>query len=197
MPVITIDDAGDAVALAEALAAGGLEVLEITLRTAAALDAIEAIRSGCPDLLVGAGTVLSPVQLRTVHDAGGQFAVSPGFTAMLARAARETDIPLLPGAVTAGEIQHALEHGLTALKFFPAAAAGGPAMLRNFAAVFGQVSFCPTGGIDEQSLRDYLALPNVRCVGGSWLAPASLVRAGNFAEITRRAAAAVASGKAQ
>lgn len=190
MPVITIDEAGDAVELAQALAAGGLRVLEITLRTAAAIDAIEAIRTACPDLIVGAGTVLSAIQLRSVQDAGGQFAVSPGFTPSLARAARDAGLPLLPGAVTAGEIQHALEHGLTALKFFPAAAAGGPGLLGNFAQVFQQVRFCPTGGIDVNNARDYLALPNVDCVGGSWVAASSLVRNRDYDEITRRAAAA-------
>lgn len=190
LPVITIDDAGDAVALADALTAGGIDVVEITLRTAAALDAIEAIRTARPDVLVGAGTVLSPVQLRAVQDAGGQFAVSPGFTPVLARAAAESRVPLLPGAVTASEVQLAMEHGLTALKFFPAAAVGGPGLLRNFAAVFDAVRFCPTGGIDRQTMNDYLQLPNVPCVGGSWIASGSLLRERDFAAITRRASAA-------
>lgn len=190
LPVITIADPADAVALADALAAGGIDVLEITLRTDGAIDAIEAIRKARPEMIVGAGTVLSAVQCRAVQEAGGQFAVSPGFTPTLGRAAHEAGLPLLPGAVTAGEIQLALEHGLTALKFFPAAAAGGPGLLRNFAAVFEQVRFCPTGGIDRQSMNEYLQLPNVACVGGSWITASSLQRERDWAAITRRAAAA-------
>ncbi len=192
MPVLTIQRVEDAVPLADALAAGGLRVLEITLRTDAAIDAISAIRETRPTLVVGAGTVLTPKQMGAVSTAGGQFAVSPGLTATLVEAAEECEMPYLPGVVTAGEIQHAMEAGLDALKFFPAAAAGGPGLLKNYASVFPQAIFCPTGGIRLDNMRDYLGLKNVGCVGGSWIAPRQLVDDGDWAAIERLARQATA-----
>lgn len=191
MPVLTIRDASTAPALADALAAGGLRVLEITLRSADAVEAIEAVRSSRPDLVVGAGTVLSATQMRAVADAGAQFAVSPGFTPALAQSAVQAGLPYLPGVVTAGEIQSALERGLGALKFFPAAAAGGATLLANYASVFPDVRFCPTGGIGPDNMCDYLALPNVACIGGSWLAPSRLIDSRDWAAITQRVTAAL------
>lgn len=197
MPVLTIDDADHAVRLADALLEGGISVVEITLRTAAAIEAIEAVRRSCPEVTVGAGTVLSPLQMRAVRDAGGQFAVSPGFTSKLAKAAQQTGLPYLPGTVTAGEIQHALEHDLTSLKFFPAEAAGGAKLLSNFAAVFPDLRFCPTGGIGAANAHEYLSLKNVVCVGGSFVAPSALVRAGDWAAITRHTREALAATRAR
>ncbi len=186
MPVLTIRDASTALALADALAEGGLRVLEITLRSAEAVDAIEAVRSSRPELIVGAGTVLSPTQMQAVADAGAQFAVSPGLTHTLAQAATRSALPYLPGVVTAGEIQFAMEHGLDALKFFPATPAGGPKLLSSYASVFPEVRFCPTGGIGPDNMADYLGLPNVACIGGSWLAPSRLIEQGDWAAITAR-----------
>ena len=154
--------------IAEALVGGGLPVLEVTLRTPAALDAIRAMRA-VPGAIVGAGTVLDPAQLAAAIDAGAQFAVSPGFTERLAEAAV---IPWLPGVASAGEVMRALDAGLTRLKFFPATAAGGLPALKALSAVFRQVRFCPTGGISQATAPEWLALPSVACVGGSWLVPA-------------------------
>lgn len=191
MPVVVIDEARHALPLADALAAGGMRVIEITLRTTAALDAIEAIRSGRPDMLVGAGTVLSPLQLQAVAEAGAQFAVSPGLTPTLLAAARQPSFPFLPGAITPAEVQLGLEAGYNALKFFPAEAAGGTRMLASFASVYPELAFCPTGGINADNVGDYLSLPNVSCVGGSWVAPRKLVIDQDWNEITRLARAAL------
>ncbi|MBT8132055.1 MAG: bifunctional 4-hydroxy-2-oxoglutarate aldolase/2-dehydro-3-deoxy-phosphogluconate aldolase [Gammaproteobacteria bacterium] len=190
MPVLVIDDEKHAVDLGRALLAGGMRVAEITLRTPGAIAAIRAMREELPELTVGAGTVLTPELMLAVKEAGGQFAVSPGFTPILAEAALEYQMPLLPGVVTAGEIQSAMEHGYRDLKFFPAGAAGGAALLGNYAGVFPDVRFCPTGGIKLKNMNDYLALPNVLCVGGSWVAPRDLVAAGDWQSITRLVAAA-------
>ena len=168
IPVLVIERIEDAVSIAEALVSGGLPVLEVTLRTPVALDAIRAMRT-VPGAVVGAGTVLNPEQLAAAQEAGAQFAVSPGFTERLARAAA---IPWLPGVATAGEVMRALDFGLTRLKFFPATAAGGLPALRGLSAVFGQVRFCPTGGISQATEAEWLALPSVACIGGSWLTPA-------------------------
>ncbi|XOF32690.1 MAG: bifunctional 4-hydroxy-2-oxoglutarate aldolase/2-dehydro-3-deoxy-phosphogluconate aldolase [Candidatus Electrothrix sp. YB6] len=192
IPVMVIRDTDHAVPLAHALLAGGIRVLEITLRSDAALEAIRRIRTEVPDALVGAGTVLSAQDLQAVEKAGGLFAISPGLTPNLLAAAAKATIPLIPGVATASELMLALEAGLTELKFFPAQAAGGVRMLKAFGGPFPQVTFCPTGGISADNYREYLALPNVACVGGSWLAPAEAVERGDWATITRLAEEAVA-----
>lgn len=192
MPVIVIEDAAQAVPLARALLAGGVRVLEVTLRTAAALEAIRAIAREVPQALVGAGTILNAQDLHQAREAGASFGVSPGATPELLRAAAEGGWPFLPGVATASEAMAALAAGHTALKFFPAAQAGGVAMLKALAGPLPQLVFCPTGGITTATAPDYLALPNVACVGGSWLTPAALLRAGDWAAITRLAAEAVA-----
>ncbi|HEY5871585.1 MAG TPA: bifunctional 4-hydroxy-2-oxoglutarate aldolase/2-dehydro-3-deoxy-phosphogluconate aldolase [Candidatus Tectomicrobia bacterium] len=175
LPVLVIENPAHALPLAETLVANGVRVLEITLRTDVALTVIQSIAKHVPEAIVGAGTVLTEAQLRHVKDAGAQFAVSPGTTARLLTAARELEIALLPGIVSASEVQLALEYGCERLKFFPAAAAGGPAVIQALYGPFPQVRFCPTGGIQMQSAPAYLTLPNVACVGGSWLAPKALL----------------------
>jgi 2-dehydro-3-deoxyphosphogluconate aldolase/(4S)-4-hydroxy-2-oxoglutarate aldolase len=171
IPVLVIERVEDAVPVARALVAGGLPVLEVTLRTPVALDAIRAMKE-VEGAIVGAGTVLGPEQLAQAEEAGAAFAVSPGLTDRLGAAAAGSPIPLLPGVATAGEIMRALDLGFTRLKFFPAVAAGGVAALKGHAAVFGGLRFCPTGGITLETAPDWLALPAVACVGGSWLVPA-------------------------
>ncbi len=191
IPVIVIEDAAAAVPMAQALVRGGLRVLEVTLRTPAALAALRAMAQ-VEGAIVGAGTVLSPALFDDAIDAGARFAVAPGLTPTLAAAARERPVPLLPGAVTASEVMAAREAGFRWLKLFPAEAVGGLALLKSFASVFPDVGFCPTGGIDARNAAQYLALPNVACVGGSWVAPADAVRAGDWARITQLAAEAAA-----
>jgi 2-dehydro-3-deoxyphosphogluconate aldolase/(4S)-4-hydroxy-2-oxoglutarate aldolase len=171
IPVLVIDRIEDAVPVAEALVAGGLPVLEVTLRTPVALDAIRAMKS-VPGAIVGAGTVIDGALLDQAVAAGAEFLVSPGLTDSLAEAAKRSPIPLLPGVATASEIMRALDHGFTRLKFFPATASGGIPALKGHSAVFGNVTFCPTGGISAETASDWLALPAVACVGGSWLVPA-------------------------
>lgn len=180
IPVIVINDPDHAVPLAQALVTGGIRVLEITLRSDAALEAIRRIRSNVPEALVGAGTVLSGQDLQAVAEAGGYFAISPGLTPSLLSAAEQMSIPLIPGVASASELMMALEAGLTELKFFPAQAAGGVEMLKSFAGPFPQVRFCPTGGITPENYREYLALKNVACVGGSWLVPAEKIAQGDW-----------------
>lgn len=171
IPVLVLDRVEDAVAVAEALVAGGLPVLEVTLRTPAALDIIRAMTT-VPGAIVGAGTILSLDALDQAVAAGARFAVSPGLTDALARAAATAPIPVLPGVATASEVMRALDHGFTRLKFFPAMGAGGVPALKALSAVFGGVRFCPTGGITPENAPDWLGLPAVACVGGSWLVPA-------------------------
>lgn len=171
IPVLVIERAEDAVPIAQALVAGGLPVLEVTLRTPAALDAIRAMKR-VPGAIVGAGTVLNPEQLDQAIEAGSEFVVSPGITERLGRAARDSPVPLLPGVATAGDVMRALDLGFTRLKFFPAMASGGMPALKGLSSVFGQVRFCPTGGITLDNAADWLALPAVACVGGTWLVPA-------------------------
>lgn len=190
IPVVVLEDAADADPLAAALLAGGLRSAEVTFRTPAAAAAIEAIAER-GDLLVGAGTVLTPDQVDEAVDAGARFVVSPGLGEEVARRCTERDVPYLPGAATATEIQRALELGLRTLKFFPAGQLGGPAMLRALSAPFGPARFVPTGGVTAANLADYLAVPSVFAAGGSWMVAPELIAAGNFDEITRRAAAAV------
>lgn len=192
IPVIVLENAEHALPLARALLAGGVKVLEVTLRTPAGLRAIEAIARALPEALVGAGTVLDAADARRALDAGARFAVSPGYTPELGRACRQLQLPLLPGVATAGEIMAALADGYRFLKLFPAQAVGGIALLNALASPFAQVQFCPTGGITAASAPDYLALPNVRCVGGSWLTPADALRAGDWARISTLAGAAQA-----
>ncbi|MEO8444531.1 MAG: bifunctional 4-hydroxy-2-oxoglutarate aldolase/2-dehydro-3-deoxy-phosphogluconate aldolase [Gammaproteobacteria bacterium] len=190
MPVIVLDHSDDAVPLARALMNGGIRVLEVTMRTATALDSIHAIRSALPDALVGAGTVTKVTDLEAARAAGAQFAVSPGTTPDLLAHARGWNFPFLPGAMTPSDVMRALEAGFTAMKLFPARQAGGIEYLKALAGPFPQVRFCPTGGIDAKSAASYLALPNVACVGGSWLTSAELIASKNWSEITRRAEAA-------
>lgn len=192
IPVIVITNPDHAVPLAQALVAGGIKVLEITLRSDAALEALRRIRSEIPDALVGAGTVLSGQDLHAVAEAGGCFAISPGLTPNLLAAARQESIPLIPGVATASELMLALEAGLTELKFFPAQAAGGVDMLKSFHGPFPRVTFCPTGGITRHNYREYLALKNVACVGGSWLVPAEKTAQEDWSAITALARDAVA-----
>ncbi|MEN0001030.1 MAG: 2-dehydro-3-deoxy-phosphogluconate aldolase [Pseudomonadota bacterium] len=192
IPVIVIDDADDAVPLARALVAGGLPAIEITLRTEAALPAIEQIAQQVPDAIVGAGTVLNGKQYEQVVSAGARFAVSPGFTREIAAAALGSAVPLLPGSTTASEVMRAIELGYSLLKFFPAEQSGGAPFLKSLASPFGGVHFCPTGGVSVDNAIDYLSLPNVLCVGGSWVAPKADVTAGNWDKITELAKGAAA-----
>lgn len=192
IPVMVIEDADLAVPLALALLAGGVRVLEITLRSDAAVEAIRRISGEVEGALVGAGTVLSEQDLAAVTAAGAVFAISPGLTPTLLEVAAAGPIPLIPGISTVSELMTGMEKGYRHFKFFPAAAAGGTAMLRAIAGPFPDLVFCPTGGVSAANYRDYLALANVACVGGSWLAPKQLVRDRDWPAITRLAAAAVA-----
>ncbi|NJN19666.1 MAG: bifunctional 4-hydroxy-2-oxoglutarate aldolase/2-dehydro-3-deoxy-phosphogluconate aldolase [Oscillochloris sp.] len=190
VPVITIERADAALPLARALHAGGIPCAEITFRTAAATAAIARIAGALPDMLVGAGTVLTVAQAEQAVAAGARFLVSPGFAPALAAWCRTRSIPLLPGVATPTEVMQALDYDLRVLKFFPAEEAGGVAMLRALAGPFAQVRFVPTGGISPANLRDYLALPNVIACGGSWMAGSRLINTGQWAEITSLAAQA-------
>ncbi len=183
IPVLTVQKLAHAAPLAKALYAGGLKVLEITLRTDAALDVIAAMRGAVPDAVVGAGTLLRPRDFKRAEAVGAQFAVTPGLTPELAEAARIVGFPLLPGIVTPSEILQALHFGYDTLKFFPAQQAGGIAMLQAFNGPFANVAFCPTGGISRATAPAFLELRNVLCVGGSWVAPPGLVETGDWAGI--------------
>jgi 2-dehydro-3-deoxyphosphogluconate aldolase/(4S)-4-hydroxy-2-oxoglutarate aldolase len=187
MPVIVIHDAGLAVDLATALVAGGIRTLEVTLRTPAALDAIRQIRDRVPGALVGAGTVLSPADWQRAQDAGSMFGISPGLTPALLAATRNSRLPFVPGVSTASEAMTALEAGFTALKLFPAEAVGGRALLKSLYGPLPQLVFCPTGGINLANAASYLALPNVGCVGGSWLVPDAALAAHDWDAITELA----------
>lgn len=192
IPVMVIHELADAVPMARALIEGGVKVLEITLRTPAALQCMEAIAKALPSAIVGAGTVRSRSDAQAAKDAGCQFAVSPGYTADIGRACRELDLPLLPGVASASEVMQANADGCYFLKFFPATAAGGIPMLKALAGPFADVMFCPTGGITLESAPQFLALPNVKVCGGSWLTPADAVASKDWARITRLAAEASA-----
>jgi 2-dehydro-3-deoxyphosphogluconate aldolase / (4S)-4-hydroxy-2-oxoglutarate aldolase len=187
IPVIVLDSATDAVPLARALARGGVRIMEITLRTPAGIEAIERVAAEVPETTVGAGTVTTPEEVDAAVKAGAQFIVTPGATDRLLAAALDTGLPLLAGANTLTEILRLREHGQQAVKFFPAEASGGAAYLKAVAGPVPDVSFCPTGGIGPANAAAYLALPNVGCVGGSWLTPAAAVRAGDWAAIERLA----------
>ena len=172
-----------AVPLARALVAGGIRMLEVTLRTPQALACIEAIAREVPEAVAGAGTLRSAADARAAVNAGARFGVSPGYTSALGQACRDLALPLLPGVATGSEIMAAMEDGLTELKFFPAMQAGGPAMLKAWHGPFGDIRFCPTGGVSPSNAAEFLALPNVACVGGSWLTPADAVAKGDWARI--------------
>jgi 2-dehydro-3-deoxyphosphogluconate aldolase / (4S)-4-hydroxy-2-oxoglutarate aldolase len=194
VPVLTIESVATALPLARALVAGGISVLEITLRTPAALEAIRAIAGEVEGAVVGAGTVLTPAQYQSAARAGAAFVVSPGATPALLEAAAASSVPFMPGAATASEVMRLLESGYRCLKFFPAEPAGGIPYLGALAAPLPEAAFCPTGGIDLERAPGYLALPNVVCVGGSWLAPRDAVVAGDWPRITALARAAAALG---
>ena len=192
IPVIVLHDLAHAVPLARARVAGGIRMLEVTLRTPVALQCIEAIANEVPGAVAGAGTVRSAADVQAAVLAGARFAVSPGFTAAVGKACHDLGLPLLPGVATGSEIMAAQEGGYTQLKFFPALQAGGIAMLKAFGGPFGDVRFCPTGGVTPQNAADFLALPNVACVGGSWLVPADALAQGDWARITALAREAAA-----
>ncbi|MFF8353983.1 bifunctional 4-hydroxy-2-oxoglutarate aldolase/2-dehydro-3-deoxy-phosphogluconate aldolase [Streptomyces chartreusis] len=190
VPVVVIDDPSDAVPLARALVAGGLPAIEVTLRTPAALEAITAVAEAVPDAVVGAGTVITPEQVRLAVTAGARFLVSPGWTDLLLEAMRASGVPYLPGVSTTSEVVALLERGVREMKFFPAEAAGGTAYLKSLNGPLPQARFCPTGGIGPATAPDYLALPNVGCVGGSWMLPADAVAARDWERVTALARAA-------
>jgi 2-dehydro-3-deoxyphosphogluconate aldolase/(4S)-4-hydroxy-2-oxoglutarate aldolase len=184
IPVIVLHDVKHAVALARALVAGGIRMLEVTLRTPQALACLEAIAREVPEAVAGAGTVRSAADVQASLNAGARFAVSPGYTHTVGQACRDAGLPLLPGVATGSEIMAAQEDGYNELKFFPAMQAGGPAMLKAWGGPFIDVRFCPTGGVTQANAAEFLALPNVACVGGSWLTPADALAAGDWARIT-------------
>lgn len=191
MPVMVIQNVDDAVPLAKALVAGGIKVLEITLRTPIALDAIKLISREVKDAIVGAGTITSPAQLQAAEDAGAVFAISPGLTPALLAAAQAGNIALIPGIATLSELMLGMEYGLDHFKFFPAEAAGGIPMLKAIAGPVPYVTFCPTGGISPENYKAYLALSNVACVGGSWLVPADAVKNKDWDKVTELAKQAI------
>ena len=192
VPVLIVDDAKTAVPLARALVAGGLKAIEITMRTPAALEAVRAVAAEVEGAEVGAGTILNVAHWEAAVAAGSKFIVSPGTTQELLDAAADSDVPLLPGAATASEVMALREEGYQVLKFFPAEQAGGAAYLKALSSPLAGTLFCPTGGISLKNAHDYLSLPNVICVGGSWVAPKELVAAGDWAGITKLAAEAAA-----
>jgi 2-dehydro-3-deoxyphosphogluconate aldolase/(4S)-4-hydroxy-2-oxoglutarate aldolase len=190
--VVVIDKLGDAVPLARALVGGGIKAIEVTLRTPVALDAIRAIGAEVEGAVVGAGTLLAPGDLRAAEEAGARFVVSPGVTPALLDAADDSILPYLPGAATATEAMQLFERGYTLQKFFPATPAGGPEYLRSLASPLPGIRFCPTGGVSALTARDWLAVPNVLCVGGSWLSVAKVVRAGDWHQVEMLAREAAA-----
>ncbi|QRR35669.1 bifunctional 4-hydroxy-2-oxoglutarate aldolase/2-dehydro-3-deoxy-phosphogluconate aldolase [Hydrogenophaga sp. YM1] len=197
VPVIVLSDAKQAVPLAQALLDGGIDVMEITLRSDVALDAIEAVARTVPQMHLGAGTVTRPSDVPRVIDAGARFALSPGCTDALVDAMRATGLPFIPGVMTPGEVMRARDQGFTLMKLFPAQQAGGIGMLKALGAPIPDVRFCPTGGVGPENLRDFLALPNVAMAGGSWLTPADALRDGDWARITRLAREATALAQGQ
>ncbi len=190
IPVIVLNDVAHAVPMARALVAGGIRMLEVTLRTPVALQCIERIAKEVPEAVAGAGTVRTPAEAQAAARAGARFAVSPGFTNSVGQACRDHGLPLLPGVATGSEIMMASEAGFKELKFFPAMQAGGPAMLKAWSGPFFDVKFCPTGGVSVGNAKEFLSLPNVVCVGGSWLVPIDALLAGDWARITALAAEA-------
>jgi 2-dehydro-3-deoxyphosphogluconate aldolase / (4S)-4-hydroxy-2-oxoglutarate aldolase len=196
IPVIAIDRIEDAVPLAKALVEGGIRVLEVTLRTEHGLPAIRAMAEQVPGAIVGVGTLTQPEEFMAARDAGAVFGVSPGLTPGLIEAAKKSGLPLLPGVMTPSEVMAAREQGFRQLKLFPAVPAGGVGMLNAIAGPLGDVMFCPTGGISQETAPQFLALKNVACVGGSWLTPKEALKAGDWARITSIAKAAAALAKA-
>ena len=195
VPVLVINDVEKAVPLAKALMAGGIKVLEVTLRTPAAIDVIKRIAQEVPDSLIGAGTVTNAQQLKAVTEAGAKFAISPGMTADLLKAGMDADIPLIPGISSTSDLMKGKDAGYTHMKFFPAEASGGVNAIKSISGPFPDVTFCPTGGIGPGNYNDYLALKNVKCVGGPWLAPDDAIEAGDWDRITQLAKDAVAGVK--
>ncbi|MCU7554365.1 bifunctional 4-hydroxy-2-oxoglutarate aldolase/2-dehydro-3-deoxy-phosphogluconate aldolase [Alteromonas sp. ASW11-19] len=191
VPVLVINDVDKAVPLAKALMAGGIKVLEVTLRTPVALDVIKKIAQEVPDALIGAGTVTNAQQLKAVTEAGAKFAISPGMTADLLKAGMDSEIALIPGISSTSDLMKGKDAGYTHLKFFPAEASGGVKAIKSISGPFPDVTFCPTGGIGPNNYKDYLALPNVQCVGGSWVAPDDAIEAGDWDRITQLAKDAV------
>jgi 2-dehydro-3-deoxyphosphogluconate aldolase/(4S)-4-hydroxy-2-oxoglutarate aldolase len=190
VPVLVIDKVEDALPIAEALIAGGINVLEVTLRTEAAMDVIRTIAEALPEAYIGAGTVTNREQLKAVTDAGAKFAISPGLTADLLKAGKEGSIPLIPGISNISDLMKAKDAGYDHLKFFPAEAAGGVKALKSIGGPFPDIVFCPTGGISPSNYKEYLALPNVKCCGGSWLAPTDAIENKQWSIITDLAKAA-------
>ncbi len=186
IPVVAIDDADKAVDLAHALMEGGINIIELTLRTEAALEAISAIAASLPSMVVGAGTVLNPVQFDKAVDHGAQFVISPGFTPTLLHHASHSNTPFIPGVANASAIMMALEYGLDAFKLFPATIVGGVPALKAFQGPFKEISFCPTGGITLDNFQEYLSLSNVLCVGSTWITPQDLIKDSDFESITLR-----------
>lgn len=195
VPVLVIENVEDAVPIANALIEGGIKVLEVTLRTPAAIDVIREIAENCPDAIVGAGTVTNAAQLAQVTEAGAKFAISPGLTTDLLEAGNNGSIALIPGIASISELMRGLDLGYTHFKFFPAEASGGVQSLKSIGGPFPDVRFCPTGGINPGNYKDYLALNNVLCCGGSWLCPDAVVKEKRWEEITRLAKEAVANSK--
>lgn len=187
VPVIVLTDPAHAVPLAHALLEGGIDVMEITLRSDAALAAIEAVAKAVPEMHLGAGTVTRIAEVQRVIDAGATFALSPGCTDELVEAVKAAKLPFIPGVMTPGEVMHRREQGFTLMKLFPAAQAGGMGMLKALGAPIPDVMFCPTGGVSPENLNDFLKLPNVAMAGGSWLAPAEALKAGDWAQISKLA----------
>ena len=192
IPMIVLNDVAHAVPMARALAAGGIRMLEVTLRTPQALDCIRAIAAEVPEAVAGAGTVRTPRDAEAAVAAGARFLVSPGYTSRLGAAAQALGVALLPGVATGGEIMQVMDEGFTCAKFFPAMQAGGPAMLKAWSGPFFDLQFCPTGGVTPDNAQDFLNLPNVACVGGSWLVPPDALAAGDWGRITALAKAACA-----
>lgn len=185
IPVITLEKAEDALPLADALAEGGIRTMEITLRTQAAIEAIKLLTAERKNMIVGAGTISMPDGFDMVKRMGAQFVISPGVTESLLIAGKKCGLPYIPGISTTSDALLAIQHGFSFLKFFPAELSGGVAMLRNFAALFGNLKFCPTGGITQSNMNDYLSLPNVICAGGSWIVPLKAIKEKQWGEITK------------
>ncbi|GAA7775955.1 bifunctional 4-hydroxy-2-oxoglutarate aldolase/2-dehydro-3-deoxy-phosphogluconate aldolase [Helicobacter pylori] len=184
VPVVVIEDIKDAVPLAQSLIEGGIQIIEVTLRSSCALEAIELIAKNVPKMRVGAGTILNPTQLEQAQNRGAEFLISPGLTIKLLEYAKKKDMPLIPGVSSSSEVMQALELGYSALKFFPAEYCGGVKLLNAFNGPFKGVKFCPTGGISADNMRSYLNLENVLCVGGSWLTPKNLIQNKEWDKIT-------------
>ncbi|WRA18474.1 bifunctional 4-hydroxy-2-oxoglutarate aldolase/2-dehydro-3-deoxy-phosphogluconate aldolase [Helicobacter pylori] len=184
VPVVVIEDIKDAVPLAQSLVEGGIQIIEVTLRSSCALEAIELIAKNVPKMRVGAGTILNPTQLEQAQNRGAEFLISPGLTIKLLEHAKKKDMPLIPGVSSSSEVMQALELGYNALKFFPAEYCGGVKLLNAFNGPFKGVKFCPTGGISADNMRSYLNLENVLCVGGSWLTPKNLIQNKEWDKIT-------------